>query len=192
MHPEFTPPNEPVPQPLGERSGRPDLPPLPPIAIATEPWRRDLLVVNRVFEVWRIEQAGHLLGRVGEREEHVLEGLPAATVEVVSERPSGGARSSVDLPPGTWGLELSYGTEAGSVEALPLVRRARPAALPASAPVEHLNLLASTEDALKEAGIVTLDDALQAQVDEIMSLPQYPLRAVFDLSEQLVGLIITE
>ncbi|HEX8918344.1 MAG TPA: hypothetical protein VF898_07565 [Chloroflexota bacterium] len=46
-----------------------------------------------------------------------------------------------------------------------------------------MNRLAGTENALKRLGIVTLEDALRRHVDEILSLPRYLLRALFDLLE---------
>lgn len=184
------PPTETSPQ----RSGRGSGPPKAPTAVATGQPRAELLIVNTTDTLWRVECSQILTVRIGPKGEEVvyIRARGAVTVVAVPDQiDDKDAAMTLVLDPGTWGIEITQGDGSRGFAMRPLARRRCYCDVPLlTTPIEDLNLLASTENALKRRGIVALGEALRIPVDDILSVPNYPLRALFDLLEQVHGLRI--
>ena len=182
------PSSKPSPQPFGQRSGRGGPASHSRTAVATESPGTELLIVNTTYATWTIQHGTEVLAELTEREEVVVHTTRSGKLHAL---PRGGTESlTTVLGKATWGTELESDMdepETFSIRAL--MRRPRSAdAMAGSSSIEALNLMASTENDLKRMGVITLQDALHTTADDILLVPRYPLRCLFDLMEQLHGL----
>jgi len=181
-----------VPQSSPDRIGRRGGVPKSTTAVGTETPGTELLAVNRTSDVWRIYHDHRFLGQIQPKSEQVSNVLRVGVVSAALDG-SPETRLQARLAGTMWGLEiLDAGHEDGGFELQVRARRPRLAdTMPASAPIEDLNLLAHSENRLKSLGVTTLAGALQTGVDEILALPRYPFLVLFDLTEQLHDLRVT-